>query len=459
MKCLRGPLAVMAAVVASRAGATVPTTFTAYDAQGVLAPFLSLGVSARAVGMGEAFTAVSDDASAVLLNPGGLGQVASFNAVAQFATAGDGMSHNVAALAAPLGPGVLGVGVNMMQLGSYDVVDALGVKSGTESPMDAAGSVGYGIKNPAFMNGGWSGVSVEAVKVSTGATVIAGNLGTVYPFGEGFAFGLALQHLGAKTDGFSLPSSVKGGFAYVLPGYFRAALDSGLGLTDKLAFVALGVEYAPIPTIAIRAGYKKPFADQGLKGINGVTAGAGFRINSLSIDYAFQPMGDVAVNHLVSLSYHPGPWVPQPTAEQVKAEEEKAASEILNVAVMDLAPQNVSAGDAGVISDILRSELVKVGTLNVLERQNMQKILAEHAFQQTGCTSEECAVKLGKLLNVQRMIAGSLGKLGDQYYVNARIVDIQTGKVVWSDSAEASSASSLAKKMPSLASRLGKKLK
>src|SRR6185295_3787950 len=147
-------VALAVTAIGSPLHAAPPTAFTAYGAQSVLAPFLSLGVSARAVAMGEAFTAVADDASAVLLNPGGLGQLKDWNAVAQFASAGDGMSHNIAALAAPLGPGVIGAGINMMQLGSYDEVSAAGIKGATVSPMDAAGMVGYGMKNPAFVGSG-----------------------------------------------------------------------------------------------------------------------------------------------------------------------------------------------------------------------------------------------------------------------------------------------------------------
>ena len=37
--------------------------------------FLKMGVSARAVAMGEAFTAISDDATAVHYNPAGLTQI------------------------------------------------------------------------------------------------------------------------------------------------------------------------------------------------------------------------------------------------------------------------------------------------------------------------------------------------------------------------------------------------
>ena len=38
---------------------------------GAPAPFLQLGLSARAVGMGQAYYAVADDASAIFYNPGG----------------------------------------------------------------------------------------------------------------------------------------------------------------------------------------------------------------------------------------------------------------------------------------------------------------------------------------------------------------------------------------------------
>src|SRR5258705_7088377 len=38
-------------------------------------PFLKIGVSARATGMGNAFTALSNDATATYWNPAGLGEV------------------------------------------------------------------------------------------------------------------------------------------------------------------------------------------------------------------------------------------------------------------------------------------------------------------------------------------------------------------------------------------------
>jgi TolB-like protein len=188
------------------------------------------------------------------------------------------------------------------------------------------------------------------------------------------------------------------------------------------------------------------------------------------IDYAFQPYGELASAHLISVSWREAAWIPAPTAAGETAEAGAEETETIvvrkvrkpttqNIAVSDLEPQGVSASDAAVIADMLRGELVKTGEVNVLERQNMQKVMAEQAFQQTGCTSAECAVKLGKLLNVNKIVTGSVGKLGDMYFVNVRIVDVETASMIWSDRAEAKVVSALAREIPSLAQRLAKKAK
>jgi TolB-like protein len=112
----------------------------------------------------------------------------------------------------------------------------------------------------------------------------------------------------------------------------------------------------------------------------------------------------------------------------------KNATKKLNIAVAELQAQNVSTGDASVIADMFRVALVKTGQFNVVEKSNMDKILAEQAFQNTGCTSEECAVKLGRLLNVKRMLVGSFGKLMNKYFVNVRVVDVETSGIVFAES-------------------------
>jgi TolB-like protein len=125
------------------------------------------------------------------------------------------------------------------------------------------------------------------------------------------------------------------------------------------------------------------------------------------------------------------------------------------VAVADLQAQGVSSSDAAVIADLLRNDLVATG-LQVIEKSNMDKVLAEQTFQQTGCTTQECAVKLGKLLNVQRMVVGSFGKLMDKYFVSLRLVDVESGGVIFADSANGRQIAEIESGVKDLAARIAR---
>lgn len=102
------------------------------------------------------------------------------------------------------------------------------------------------------------------------------------------------------------------------------------------------------------------------------------------------------------------------------------------VAVSDLSPRGIAVDDASIITDRLRSELVQTGKVRVLERAEMDKILKEQAFQNSGaCDQSQCAVEMGKLLAVDRMMVGSIGRIGNLYTLSARILDVRTGEVLF----------------------------
>ena len=102
------------------------------------------------------------------------------------------------------------------------------------------------------------------------------------------------------------------------------------------------------------------------------------------------------------------------------------------VAVATFDAKGVPVTDAEIVANFLRSDLVNTQKFIVLDRNNMDKILREQAFQQTGCTSSECAVEIGKILNVKTMIVGTLSKLGDNYYIEANVVDVESSVIVLS---------------------------
>ena len=123
--------------------------------------FLSSGVGARAVGMGEAFTAVADDASAQAWNPGGLGQVRKLGALAMFDAVGEGVGVSCAAVAIPAGAMTLGASITALTFGSYTLRDSDGASLGTASIDDVAGALSMAFPHPAWMGfSGWSGLSL-----------------------------------------------------------------------------------------------------------------------------------------------------------------------------------------------------------------------------------------------------------------------------------------------------------
>ena len=60
----------------------------------------------------------------------------------------------------------------------------------------------------------------------------------------------------------------------------------------------------------------------------------------------------------------------------------------------------------------------------------MEEIMAEQGFQQSGCTTSECAAEVGALLGVQNMVSGSFGKLGNSYTIDAKLFSVSTGGTI-----------------------------
>ncbi|MBN1622128.1 MAG: PEGA domain-containing protein [Endomicrobiales bacterium] len=124
------------------------------------------------------------------------------------------------------------------------------------------------------------------------------------------------------------------------------------------------------------------------------------------------------------------------------------------VAVSELSAKGVSGMEASVVSDFLRDALINTGAFQIVERSSMEQILNEQKFQMTGCTSDECAVRMGKLLNVKKMLMGSLSKLGNMYYISVRMVDVESGSIASADTVSAESIDKIQPACIELANRL-----
>jgi len=106
------------------------------------------------------------------------------------------------------------------------------------------------------------------------------------------------------------------------------------------------------------------------------------------------------------------------------------SQEKTSIAVLNLDAHGISEFEVATLTDRLRNELVNTQKYRVLEREKMDEILEEMGLQQSGCTSNECLVEVGKLINVQQMVGGSIGKVGKTFTVSLRIIDVEKGEIV-----------------------------
>jgi len=130
----------------------------------------------------------------------------------------------------------------------------------------------------------------------------------------------------------------------------------------------------------------------------------------------------------------------------------------MRLAIMDLNPENVSKPTARMVSEMLRTELFNTGLFRVIERSEMDSILKEQGFQQSGCTETECAVEVGKLLSARKILVGTVGKLGERYIINARIVDVELGEMEFGDRAVADSEGELTDAVVVFADKLAQRI-
>jgi hypothetical protein len=101
------------------------------------------------------------------------------------------------------------------------------------------------------------------------------------------------------------------------------------------------------------------------------------------------------------------------------------------IAVMDFVPVGATKGEALAITDRLGEELFQSGKFTLIDRSQMDSILKEQAFQQTGCTSQECAVHAGQVLGVRNLVTGRVTKLGDELWLmSSTMVDVETSETL-----------------------------
>lgn len=105
------------------------------------------------------------------------------------------------------------------------------------------------------------------------------------------------------------------------------------------------------------------------------------------------------------------------------------AATLNSIAVVDLEMPEYLKTQQISLSDRLRSELGNTGQFIVVERNKMKQILDEQVLSASGLVDSSSAVRLGKLLGVNQVVAGSVAKVGNVFSVSVRLIDVETGEI------------------------------
>lgn len=89
-----------------------------------------------------------------------------------------------------------------------------------------------------------------------------------------------------------------------------------------------------------------------------------------------------------------------------------------------------------VVTDKIISVLVKSGRFSVLERELIDRVIAEQKFQLSPFADENSAAEFGKILGAEAIITGKLSDLGSVFYLSTRAVDVTTGSLLSTADAE-----------------------
>jgi|GEM_PF-1167319 len=107
-------------------------------------------------------------------------------------------------------------------------------------------------------------------------------------------------------------------------------------------------------------------------------------------------------------------------------------TKLLRIAVLSLkstTKSSIEEGFGDVVTEMLVTGLTKTGRFEVLERVQIKQILNERNFIEADVVAGESAIKLGKVLQVNYLVIGSVAKIQNLIEVDVRFVDTDTGKV------------------------------
>lgn len=276
--------------------------------------FLKIGPSARATGMGNAFTAIANDATATYWNPAGMVEVTNTSVVLEhtFWPADIALDYATAVFSMPFLPGTWGVSARAL---SHDPQKerTIFLPGGTGREFDS-GDMSFGISYAQYFTDKFSaGGTVHFIHsglAEKSVNTYAVDFGLIYRIGfQGMRLGMMIQSLGGKVNYDNRESKMPTLFKVSLS---MAAYERGVHSlnavgefshpSDNTETMNVGGEYSFNQFFYLRGGYNIDYDSQGS------AAGFGLRMDTtqtsdLNFDYSWVDLGFLGDAHRFSVGF------------------------------------------------------------------------------------------------------------------------------------------------------------
>ncbi len=293
------------------------------------APFLTISVGARALGMGGAFVGVANDASALFWNVAGIARLQRPSIIFNHSQWLADINFDFAGLVAPLGSAGT-IGASFTSLNTPDMEQTTELNPEGTGVRFSVGSFAFSLSYARKLTDrffiGFTGKFVRETIFNSHATGVALDVGTLFqtPL-SGLTLGMSISNFGTKmnmsgddlliqvdpdptisgnnetinalfqTDDFDMPLLFRVGIAYELvkneTHRVLLAVDA-LHPNDNDESLNLGGEYRFQDSMSLRAGYRALFLQDSEEGFT-LGAGLNSQLGSLRfrLDYAYEDFG------------------------------------------------------------------------------------------------------------------------------------------------------------------------
>ncbi|MFH1378743.1 MAG: PorV/PorQ family protein [bacterium] len=277
--------------------------------------FLKIPQGSRPAGMGEVFSAISDDPMAVYWNPAGLSFIRVPELSAQFYSYVEDTTVQNIVYSMPLPiEQRISIGAGLMLLQSNDFKKTVVSdntygfeETGSFDSQDLSLNLGSGVY---FTPQASIGINLKFIQETIDtkkATAVAGDIGLILQsVDRPYRLGLLAQHIGTQAafnkESWALPRTYRFSIA-------RKILSSGWIGFEAVKSADYDLEFkagAEIPVgsfFAGRLGYKHPLNKAELGDYTGMTAGLGFIFPYYELDYAIASFGDFGYTHRISMNF------------------------------------------------------------------------------------------------------------------------------------------------------------